>query len=179
MFAEVAGDFVPPLTSREGTTQSDLSERGTEAAASGGYLKEMLQQELILSRHEGHVAGFLSFRRDHQDRRYADLCPCLYVSTIAVRHRHRRCGIARALYQRLFDLPASMPPWVVLRTWSTNTDHLGVIDRLGFTTILRLEDDRLPGVDTLYLATDRTARVDDVPSPPQGALVQGSAEGAA
>ncbi|MFJ1611039.1 GNAT family N-acetyltransferase [Streptomyces sp. NPDC088253] len=171
LFGEIAGDFVPPLTSREGTTQSDLRE--PDAAVPGGYFKEMLQQDLILCRHEGQAAGFLSFRRDHWDPRYADLCPCLYVSTIAVRPHHRRHGIARVLYQELFDLPAPMPPWIVLRTWSTNTGHLELLSRLGFTNILRLKDDRATGVDTVYLAADRTAKADDAPSLRQGAPAQG------
>ncbi|MFD9291395.1 GNAT family N-acetyltransferase [Streptomyces sp. NPDC060030] len=172
MFTEVAGEFVPPLTLRGGTAVSDLRERGPEAAPSpgNGYLDEMLQQELIMSRHKGEAAGFISFRSNHQDPRYAELCPCLYVSTIAVRHGHRRHGIARALYEELFALPASLPRWVVLRTWSTNTGHLELLDRLGFTSILRLRDDRADGVDTLYLANDRTAKA--------GAAAGGFAAGA-
>ena len=157
MFTEVAGDFVPPLTSREGTTQSDLRERDPAAAAPDGYLTQLLQQDLILCRRGDQTAGFLSFRGDHRDPRFADLCPCLYVSTIAVRHHLRRHGIARALYRELFDLPEPMPPWIVLRTWSTNTGHLQLLSRLGFTTILNLKDDRAAGVDTVYLATNRTA----------------------
>ncbi len=168
MFAEVADDFVPPLTSRENTTQPDLCESAPAATAPGGYLEAMLQQELILCRNEDRIAGFLSFRGDHRDPRYADLCPCLYVSTIAVRHHHRRHGIALTLYRELFDLPAPLPPSIVLRTWSTNTGHLELLGRLGFTTILRLEDDRAAGVDTVYLATDRAAKTDDTPSPRPG-----------
>ncbi|MFJ8755138.1 GNAT family N-acetyltransferase [Streptomyces sp. NPDC102441] len=158
MFAEVADEFVPPLTSRGGTAVSDL--RDPEAAApANGYLDEMLQQDLIMSWHEDQIAGFVSFRSNHHDPRFAELCPCLYVSTIAVRPRHRRHGIARALYQELFDLPASLPPWIVLRTWSTNAGHLELLGRLGFATILHIEDDRADGVDTLYLAADRTSKV--------------------
>jgi ribosomal protein S18 acetylase RimI-like enzyme len=172
MFAEVADDFVPPLTSRKGTTQSDLSERDPETAAPRGYLKEMLQQDLILLRHEDQVAGFLSFRSDHHDPRYS---PCLYVSTVAVRHHHRRRGIARALYRELFNLPALMHPWIVLRTWSTNTGHLELLGCLGFTTIRRLKDDRAAGVDTVYLAANRTTRLDHAPGPQQGTIPNCSA----
>lgn len=159
LFAEIADDFVPPLTSREGTTQSDLREHGNEAPG-GAYLEDMLQQDLLMCRRKDELAGFLSFRNGHSDPRYADLCPCLYVSTVAVRHHHRRHGIAAALYQELFDLPASLPGWIVLRTWSTNTGHLRLLDSLGFATILRLRDDRGPGVDTLYLASNRADRSD-------------------
>ncbi|MEU0301896.1 GNAT family N-acetyltransferase [Streptomyces sp. NPDC006175] len=159
MFAEVAGDFVPPLTLRGGTAVSDLREREPEDADPGnGYLDEMLQQDLIMAWYEDRPAGFVSFRSNHRDPRFADLSPCLYVSTIAVRHDHRRHGIARGLYQELFDLPASLPPWIVLRTWSTNTGHLQLLDRLGFSTILHLKDDRAAGVDTVYLAADRTSK---------------------
>lgn len=186
MFAEVADDFVPPLTAREGTTQADLGKHTIEAAEpagshpggnhpggnqpagkqsgaiqsganlSGGYLESMLQQDIIMCRTEDQAVGFLSFRTGHSDPRYADLSPCLYVSTVAVRRHHRRRGVADALYRELFALPASMSASVVLRTWSTNAGHLELLGRLGFTTILRLEDDRGAGVDTLYLAANRT-----------------------
>ncbi|WTW98429.1 GNAT family N-acetyltransferase [Streptomycetaceae bacterium NBC_01309] len=189
MFAEVADDFVPPLTAREGTTQADLGKHTTEAAEPGGnhqggnqptgnhqggnqpggYLESMLRQDMILCRTEDQAVGFLSFRSGHSDPRYADLSPCLYVSTVAVRHHHRRRGVADALYRELFALPASMAASVVLRTWSTNAGHLELLGRLGFTTILRLEDDRGAGVDTLYLATDRT-KADAVPNLLPGAV---------
>ncbi|MER5641068.1 GNAT family N-acetyltransferase [Kitasatospora sp. NPDC002227] len=155
MFEEVAGEFVPPLTERRDTTQADLT-GGAGGGGAGDYLQEMLRQDLILCRNEGQAVGFLSYRADHVDQRYPELCPCLYVSTVAVRHEHRRFGIARALYQALFDLPPSAAPWVVLRTWSTNTGHLRLLDSLGFRSVLRIPDDREPGVDTLYLATDRS-----------------------
>lgn len=162
VFEEVADDFVPPLTSRGSTTQSDLSDRGPGAGAPGqDYLTEMLRQDVVVSRHGDRVVGFLSFRSHHQDPRYADLSPCLYVSTVAVRRSHRRHGVARALYRELFGLPAALPPWIVLRTWSTNTGHLELLGRLGFTTVLRLKDARAAGIDTVYLAADRTANADD------------------
>ncbi|MEU8134211.1 GNAT family N-acetyltransferase [Streptodolium elevatio] len=163
MFAEVADDFVPPLTSRAGTTQSELREQSPGTPVSDRYLKEMLRQDLFMTWHKGRLAGFLSFRTDHHDSRYADLCPCLYVSTIAIRRRHRRHGIARSLYRELFDLPAHLPPWVVLRTWSTNHSHLELLRHLGFDGILRLQDDRAPGVDTVYLAAKRSASANPLP----------------
>ncbi|MFD6422759.1 GNAT family N-acetyltransferase [Streptomyces sp. NPDC060198] len=177
MFTEVAGEFVPPLTLRGGTAVADLRERAPGAPDAPGpgndYLEEMLRQDLVMSRHEGQAAGFVSFRSNHRDPRFADLCPCLYVSTIAVRNHYRRQGIARVLYQELFALPESLPPWIVLRTWSTNTGHLELLGSLGFSTVLRIEDDRAAGVDTLYLAADRTGRAKDAPAS-QGAPGRGS-----
>ncbi|MCX5401601.1 GNAT family N-acetyltransferase [Streptomyces sp. NBC_00102] len=179
MFTEVADEFVPPLTLRGGTAVTDLRERAPDAPDApdpgNDYLEEMLRQDLVMARHEGRAAGFVSFRSNHQDPRFADLCPCLYVSTIAVRDRYRRHGIARVLYQELFALPESLPPWIVLRTWSTNTGHLGLLDSLGFATVLRIADDRAAGVDTLYLTIDRTARAADAQAP-RGTPVRGSAQ---
>ncbi|WP_436776795.1 N-acetyltransferase family protein [Yinghuangia sp. YIM S09857] len=177
VFEEVSDDFVPPLTSRGSTTQSDLRDRAPEATAPGqDYLTEMLRQDVVVSRHGDRVVGFLSFRSHHQDPRYADLSPCLYVSTVAVRHSHRRHGIARALYRELFGVPASLPAWIVLRTWSTNTGHLELLDRLGFTTVLRLKDARAAGIDTVYLAADRTANADDGTASRTGAPAGGPAD---
>ena len=39
---------------------------------------------------------------------------------------------------------------IALRTWSTNAAQLRLMEKLGFTCVLRLPDDRGPGVDTVY-----------------------------
>jgi ribosomal protein S18 acetylase RimI-like enzyme len=153
LYEQVAGDFVPPLTFRSGTTQSGL--RDLERANSGDYLEQMLGQDLIVATQADRVIGFLSFRARYEDPRFPHVCPCIYVSTIAVRHDQRRNGIARQLYTHLFELPADLPDWVVLRTWSTNTGHLRLLADLGFAIILSIPDDRAENIDTVYLAAPR------------------------
>lgn len=155
LFAGVAGDFVPPLTTRSGTVQTDLRDSGQPAAENDDYFEQMLDQDIILAGEDGSLTGFLSFRAFHEDARYPDHSPCLYVSTIAVRPDQRRSGVARRLYAGLFGLPSTLPSWVVLRTWSTNSGHLKLLAELGFITILTIQDDRAEGIDTLYLAADR------------------------
>ena len=159
LYEQVAGDFVPPLTFRSGTTQGGLRDLGR--AESDDYFEQMLGQDLIVAMQADQVIGFLSFRARYEDSRFQRVCPCIYVSTIAVRHDQRRNGIARKLYAHLFELPDDLPDWVVLRTWSTNTSHLRLLTDLGFGMVLSIPDDRAENVDTVYLAARRVTSPDD------------------
>lgn len=159
VYEQVAGDFVPPLTFRSGTTQSGL--RDLEHAGSDDYFEQMLGQDLIVATQADRVVGFLSFRARYEDPRFPRVCPCIYVSTIAVRHDQRRNGIAKQLYTHLFELPGDLPDWVVLRTWSTNTGHLRLLADLGFAMIFSIPDDRAENIDTVYLAAPRATSADD------------------
>lgn len=161
VYEQVAGDFVPPLTFRSGTTQGGLRDLGR--AESDDYFEQMLGQDLIVATQADQVIGFLSYRARYEDPRFQRVCPCIYVSTIAVRHDQRRNGIARQLYAYLFGLPDNLPAWVVLRTWSTNTGHLRLLADLGFEMILSLPDDRAENIDTVYLAARRATAADDEP----------------
>lgn len=151
LYTRIAGDFFPPLTARSGTTQTELREL---EPASDTYFAQMLAQDLLICR-RGDLAGFISFVASHTDENYEDLCPCIYVSTIAVSPDHRRAGIARLLYRHLFDLPVDLPRSVVLRTWSTNASHISLLGELGFSEFDRLSDARAPGVHTLYFVARR------------------------
>ncbi|MGH3764416.1 MAG: GNAT family N-acetyltransferase [Pseudonocardiaceae bacterium] len=118
----------------------------------------MLFQHNLLLIENRQLQGFLSFRTPHYDARLPNITACIYVSTIAVFPAMRGHGYARLLYQELFKLPETLPAWILLRTWSTNSGHLRLLYSLGFTVVLTIPDDRGPGVDTLYLATMRDGR---------------------
>lgn len=161
IFDQVADEFVPPLTARSGTTQAGLKDLGQ--VEDGGYFEEMLEQDAILAFRGGRLAGFLSFRAPYFDENLERVCPCIYVSTLAVGKDHRRAGVARALYGYLFALPLTpkLPKWLVLRTWSTNENHLGLLAELGFEEKLTIPDDRGEGIHTIYLAVDRSLSATD------------------
>lgn len=152
----VADEFVPPLTVRRSTMQGDLQglhpSRPTEVGV-GRYFAEMLDQHtLLVPRQRTSLAAFCSFRVGCTHPALVGLGLCTYVSTIAVLPEHRRAGLARQLYASLFELDAVRGQPVALRTWSTNTGHLGLLADLGFDTVARLPDDRGPSIDTVYLA---------------------------
>jgi ribosomal protein S18 acetylase RimI-like enzyme len=150
---EVSGEFVPPLTTRSSTTQAAL--KSSSDSESSNYFDEMLIQHNLLLVEGNRLQGFLSFRASHRDARLPQIGSCIYVSTISVRPAARGRGLACQLYQKLFELPETLPEWVLLRTWSTNTHHLKLLDTLGFKLLLTVPDDRDPGVDTVYLGCKR------------------------
>jgi ribosomal protein S18 acetylase RimI-like enzyme len=150
---EVSGEFIPPLTTRSSTTQTAL--KRSNDGESSSYVDEMLMQHNLLLVEGARLQGFLSFRPSHRDARLPQIGSCIYVSTISVRPAARGRGLARQLYQKLFELPETLPEWILLRTWSTNTHHIKLLDELGFKLLLTVPDDRDPGVDTVYLGRKR------------------------
>jgi ribosomal protein S18 acetylase RimI-like enzyme len=150
---EVSREFVPPLATRSSTTQAAL--KNFSNSESGSYFDEMLMQHNLLLVEDNRLQGLLSFRPSHRDVRLPQIGSCIYVSTISVRPAARGRGLARQLYQKLFELPETLPEWILLRTWSTNAHHIRLLDELGFKLLLTVPDDRDPGVDTVYLGRKR------------------------
>ncbi len=150
---EVSGEFVPPLTTRSSTTQAVLA--SASGSASSSYFDDMLMQHCLLLVECDQLQGFLSFRSFHRDARLAQIGICIYVSTISVRPAARGRGLARLLYQKLLELPETLPAWILLRTRSTNTHHLKLLNTLGFKLLLTVPNERYPGVDTMYLGRKR------------------------
>lgn len=139
------GEFVPPLSARHSTSQSDL---GTGERHSGpqAYFDEMREQPIVLAIQGGDLLGFLSYRPGF----VLDFLPgtSCYVTTVCVDASHRREGVATALYAHVEALVR--PQGVSLRTWSTNLAQIGALRKRGYECVRTLPDDRGPGVDTVY-----------------------------
>jgi ribosomal protein S18 acetylase RimI-like enzyme len=150
---EVSDEFVPPLSTRSSTTQAVLSSASGSAASS--YFDEMLMEHCLLMIERDELQGFLSFRTFHRDTRLPQIGICIYVSTISVRPAARGRGLARLLYQELLGLPETLPAWILLRTRSTNTHHLQLLDTLGFKHLLTVPNVADPGADSIYLGRKR------------------------
>jgi ribosomal protein S18 acetylase RimI-like enzyme len=153
-----AGDeeFVPPLSAREGTTQtSGLDESRNDALDE--YYQQCIEQSFILAHTDGDVLGFLSFRDGYEADALGEYTPATYVSTIIVDPEHRREGLARRMYLELLTaIPESLhQPYITTRTWSTNDNHLNLLEELGFELLTRIEDDRGEGIDTVYYGLAR------------------------
>lgn len=150
---EVSDEFVPPLATRSSTTQAVLA--SVSGGASNSYFNELLMQHCLLLIECDQLQGFLSFRTFCRDARLPQIGVCIYVNTISVRPAARGRGLARLLYQKLLALPETLPAWILLRTRSTNTRHLHLLDTLGFKHLLTVPNDRDPGVDSIYLGRKR------------------------
>lgn len=138
-------EFVPPLSSRGGTTDTDLSDGADRDIEP--YFAQMTAQSLIAAVDKvGRVAGILSYIPDRILDNGDEEVASDYVSTIIVGTDHRRRGVARSLCRELMtrETPIST------RTWSGNTEHLELLADLGFVLWKRLPDDRGLGVDTVY-----------------------------
>ncbi|GAA1830269.1 hypothetical protein GCM10009682_56320 [Luedemannella flava] len=149
---EVADDFVPPLTDRRGTTETQLN--GPTGSQPTNYLDALLTQHNLLVFEGDRLTAFLSYRLGHHIAELPEVGACTYVSTIAVARDRRRAGHARLLYGQLMPLASS---WIVLRTWSTNTSHIRLLQALGFKELYTLEDHRGAGLDTVYFGLDQSS----------------------
>ena len=144
-------EFVPPLSSREKTTQKSLIPKEGEVGDSRGpvkYFEQMLGQAFLLAIKEGEVHGFMTYIPDHELLLKDRLINCNYISTIIVAPKSRRQGITRRMYGTLFQI--SQGKAVATRTWSTNKEHLELLHELKFQLAACLTDDRGPGIDTVY-----------------------------
>ena len=147
--------FIPPLSNRESTCQKDL--HGHAVSAPEGprsYFEQLQKQSFLLAVEQDEVVGFFSFRQGHlppplQQLHSEDTLP-VYITTIIVDQRMRRRGIARSFYDLLMSLFPEQTMLISTRTWSTNNSHISLLEKMGFTGPLRIENDRGPGIDTVY-----------------------------
>lgn len=142
------GEFVPTLSSRNGTTQKNLSGGATATADPVEYFEVMRQQAFVLALDEGTVVGFLSFIPHHQIEIAGEKVECAYVSTIVVNPAYRGKGLTEGMYEKLFD--EIEDNCVATRTWSKNHAHIHILEKEHFKLADTLKDDRGPGVDTVY-----------------------------
>ena len=140
-----ADEFVPPLSARHSTSQTDLDSDEHHSGAQA-YFDEMREQPIVLALSDGELLGFLSYRPDFELDFLGE--KSVYVTTVCVEAAHRRFGVASRLYGHIEDLVA--PDTISLRTWSTNVAQIGALQKRGYECVRTLVDDRGPGVDTVY-----------------------------
>ena len=145
-------EFVPPLSQRGSSTQSDLSGSGCHDGIRD-YYRSMAAQPVILAVEEGKCLGFMAFKEDHQCEQITEeYLPNLYASTCVVAPMARGQGLMKGFYgEMLRRFPQCH---IYTRTWHTNFAHLRVLEQLGFTLCARLENHRGPGLDTVYYTRD-------------------------
>ena len=147
-------EFVPPLSARSSTTQKDLSGGKKNENGIKAYLDGMLGQNMLVCEEGGKICGFVSFKNDYT-------CDCIkntdkpniYISTALVNPDFRGRKITAKMYEYLFNENADKN--IFTRTWSTNIAHTKILLKFGFSELLRIENDRGCGIDTVYYAKRR------------------------
>jgi ribosomal protein S18 acetylase RimI-like enzyme len=141
-------EFVPPLSSRASTTQSELrpaqEHRGIEA-----YCAAMLEQEVLCALDGDKLLGFVSYRKDHTcDEISDDQFPNIYISTLIVSPCARGQGLTKQMYEIIFKKHSDRK--IFTRTWSKNHAHIAILKKFGFREHIRKKNDRGDGIDTVY-----------------------------
>lgn len=145
LLAQEEGKFVPPLSQRSSTTQQSLSHfitGGVEA-----YFNKMKTQHFILAKEDGVLAGFMSFLTEYENP-HLPTGEKLYASTCVVHPDHRGKGIMTSFYREMMRLFPTRP--IYTRTWHENFGHLRVLEKLGFSLLETILDDRGEGIHTVY-----------------------------
>ena len=142
-------EFIPPLSARDSSTQSDLTSSTAVSDGARDYYNAMAGQPVAVAVENGRCYGFMAFKRDYVCQ-YYQKTPNLYASTCVVHPDARGKGLMQGFYQTVIDLFPQCNLYT--RTWHTNISHLKVLDRLGFSLLVRLPDHRGPGTDTVYFS---------------------------
>lgn len=146
--------FVPPLSQRTGTTQTDFQTAGGSICA---YFDKMMQQSILAISLEGQIVGFVSFVENMSiDVISGPLLPNIYISTVVLMPEARGKGITKKVYNHLFNerYPERN---VFTRTWSTNFAHIKILNSFGFQELKRIPNDRGAGIDTVYYGKTHTS----------------------
>ena len=141
-------EFVPPLSARSGTTQTELEQAPAQESGPERYFRMMEAQSFVIAAEDGQVQGFMSYIPDRELELDGRSLICDYVSTIVVSPGQRGRGLTGRMYRALIS--ARPGKRTATRTWSENRAHLHLLRRLGFELAYRIPDDRGPGVDTVY-----------------------------
>ena len=141
-------EFVPPLSARSGTTQTELEEAPAQESGPEQYFRTMAAQAFVIAEKGGRVQGFMSYIPDRELDLDGEILICDYVSTIVVDPARRGKGLTGQMYRKLMQ--ARSGKCIATRTWSENHAHLHLLQSLGFKLALTIPDDRGPGMDTVY-----------------------------
>ncbi len=151
-----AGDdaFVPPLTASERATVSQSGDGDEGPTDIDGYVDRCLSRPMIAAFEGDRLCGFMSFDRLTNSDVLDAYTPTNYIAVLLIDEAYRNNGIATQLYDVLLNsLPSDLQaPSLSTKTWSTNHAHIAILERLSFTCVSRIADDRAPGIDTVYYA---------------------------
>lgn len=142
-------EFVPPLSSRNSTTQSLLDGRETDSPVPYEYFENIRIQPAFVMLEKGKAIGFMSFKKNYVSPEIPpEMTPNVYITTVIVHPHYRNRGITNKLYCALLERYVGYH--IFTRTWSTNNCHTRILLSRKFYEHCRLENDRGDGIDTVY-----------------------------
>jgi len=153
MLRESDEDFVPPLSVRASTLDTDFKVKNTVKDGILSYYEKMNEQEILGAFSDGELLGIVSFRENFALGAADTKLPNIYVSTLVMKRSARGRGITSEMYGYLFNI-CFPEREVFTRTWSTNLAHTKILLRFGFHEVKRIENDRGAGIDTVYYKKD-------------------------
>ena len=124
-------EFIPPLSARSSTIQSNLGPQGGKREGPVAYFENIQHQPAFLAVDDGRVVGFMSLKKNYVCEEIPPShSPNVYVTTVIVHPHYRRHGITNGFYHHLFKKFG----WgnVFTRTWSTNLSHIRILSSLKF-----------------------------------------------
>lgn len=144
-------DFVPPLSSRSSTTQSDLKAGEYDENGIAKYYTEMEKQQILAAiEDDGRLLGFVSYKEDYLSD-IVTKTPNIYLSTLMLHPDARGKRLTNRMYEHLFcELYPDRS--IFTRTWSTNAVHIKILSNFGISEFHRIKDDRGEGIDTVYFS---------------------------
>ncbi|MDR1034015.1 MAG: GNAT family N-acetyltransferase [Bifidobacteriaceae bacterium] len=146
IIADSQDEFVPPLFSRNSTTQSNLIENLENTG--DAYVCAVASQENILFLHNDKIVGVLSYIKDTNQFPNLFKPENAYLTTVIVDKDYRRKRIAQTMYQAFEQL--NKRGNLYTRTWSKNDSHIKLLLKRGYAEVHRIADDRGKGIDTVY-----------------------------
>ena len=157
LLVECDDEFLPPLSCRNGTTQTVLNKNTSDTEKQGikQYFDELIKQNFIIAKKEERITGFLSFIENYSSCYIGNAKECTYISTIIVDRYSRGQGIARSMYREILSVADKSGVIVATRTWSGNIAHSDLLNKLGFDICARIPDDRGAGIDTVYFCRSK------------------------
>lgn len=158
-------EYVPSLSSRNSTSQTDLLDTADSTSVPYShlttenmdkkpyaYFNELRNQQLILAEVEGRLIGFLSFKTEYICDALTEFGYSNYITTICVKQEYRGQGILKHLYDYMEnELPHPVKSrQITTRTWSGNDAQIHTLMKRGYGLLKTLANDRGAGIDTLY-----------------------------
>lgn len=145
-------DFVPPLSHRNSTSQTNWAETEEKTDGIAEYLENICGQHVVLWKEKGVVRSFMTWK-DHFNCEHLEAYPdSCYLTTLCVQPEYRGQGISEVMYAEAEkDIAAKFQESrITLRTWSTNGAQEHILKKLGYDLVKRLKNDRGEGIDTVY-----------------------------
>lgn len=143
--------FIPALSSRESTFQSDLSQQSSQKAEPNLYFENIKNQSILLAINDNnHAIGFMSYKPAYISEDLQDNVETVYITTIIVDEAYRGQGVTSTFYKLIQDIAKQLHKPIMTRTWSTNDAHIHVLNKIGMVEIKRIINARGHNIDTVY-----------------------------